>query len=588
MPKLGTNKERDIGIMFVSKLTPAVLALAGSALAFPSFWPAARTTTTSAAIKEFESIAEAPRGWSKVDSTFDKTTYDMELRIQLTMQNIDEFNAHAVDIATPGHPLYGQHMSLAEIDAIVAPKAESAPAVMQWLKDNGLVGKLSTRGNVITAQTTVDKVESLLNTQYDLYKNDEGKNVARTLSWSIPEDLFDHITVIQPTTFFGFKNFRPKVRPYPSNVTELASSVTGCTGEVVDPTCLANLYGFIKDTGSSTSGRMGIAGFIEQWPSKTDLSTFLKKLAISSFGNAAKTFTCVAVNNGKCPSTDPGDEANLDIQYSSSITKEIPNVYYSTGGDSNTLYDPFIEYLLELSASELPNTVSVSYGGDESSVTKAAATNTCNLFAQLGAKGVSVLFAAGDSGVGEECRNSYQPDFPCGCPYVTAVGGLSGNTPEKAWTDGGGGFSDYFTRPTWQADVVETWLSTNKDGKTQYYNTAGRGYPDVSAQAVGFEIVLSGRSELVDGTSCASPTFASVIELVNSQRIAAGKSALGFLNPWLYSTASTAGALTDITSGKIGGCTRLDGGFTAIKGWDPATGLGSPVYEKLLTASSSA
>ena len=37
----------------------------------------------------------------------------------------------------------------------------------------------------------------------------------------------------------------------------------------------------------------------------------------------------------------------------------------------------------------------------------------------------------------------------------------------------------------------------------------------------------------VAGTSCAAPTFSGVISLVNDRRLAAGKSSLGFLNPFL-------------------------------------------------------
>lgn len=53
----------------------------------------------------------------------------------------------------------------------------------------------------------------------------------------------------------------------------------------------------------------------------------------------------------------------------------------------------------------------------------------------------------------------------------------------------------------------------------------------------------------VDGTSCSSPIFASIVSLLNDRLIAAGKSPLGFLNPFLYSEAGQAG-LTDITTGE--------------------------------------
>lgn len=71
--------------------------------------------------------------------------------------------------------------------------------------------------------------------------------------------------------------------------------------------------------------------------------------------------------------------------------------------------------------------------------------------------------------------------------------------------------------------------------------------PDVSARHEGW-VVANGDSDLYAvGTSMASPIFASVIALLNNELLAAGKPALGFLNPWLYSTASA--AFKDITAG---------------------------------------
>ncbi|KAI0130437.1 peptidase S8/S53 domain-containing protein [Xylariales sp. AK1849] len=571
--------------MFVYSIVPAVLALAGGSLAFPSAGSSPRDVEATSV---FESIEAPPQEWIKVDGKSDKTE-TLELRIQLAQTNMAQFQELALNIATPGHDSYGKHMSLQEIDAIIAPKPESSDLVFDWLNTNGLdSGVLSTRGNVITVNATVSEAEKLLGAQYATYTNTEtGATISRALNFSLPASLMDHIATVQPTTFFGLRYFKPTVReivPEPNNT--VVNAVTGCTGTTVDPKCLSNLYNFASVTASVTKGKMGITGFIEQYPSKTDLATFLSKFAITA--NTGQSYTCTAVNSGKCPASDPGDEANLDVQYARAITSDIPNEFYSTGGDSNALYDPLVEYLLALDAADLPNTISTSYGGDESSISTAVATNTCNLFSQLGARGVSILFASGDSGVGSGCtiggKKAYQPDFPGGCPWVTMVGGTSGNTPEKAWTDGGGGFSNKFTRPTWQTTQVASWLASNKDGNTAYYNSAGRGYPDVAAAAVDFEIVLSSRTEGVSGTSCASPTFASVIQLVNSNRVAAGKKPLGFLNPWLYGNATA--ALTDITSGSIGGCAAISGaGFTAIKGWDPATGLGSPNYAKLLQVS---
>jgi tripeptidyl-peptidase I len=48
----------------------------------------------------------------------------------------------------------------------------------------------------------------------------------------------------------------------------------------------------------------------------------------------------------------------------------------------------------------IPQTISTSYGDDEQTVPPDYAESVCNLFAQLGTIGVSVLFSSGDSGVG--------------------------------------------------------------------------------------------------------------------------------------------------------------------------------------------
>ena len=95
------------------------------------------------------------------------------------------------------------------------------------------------------------------------------------------------------------------------------------------------------------------------------------------------------------------------------------------------------------------------------------------------------------------------------------------------------------------------------------------------------------------GASLAAPIWASVITLVTSvqasqcranltlkiniERPAAGKSPVGFINPSLYANTW---ALNDITSGSNPGCGSA--GFSAVEGWDPITGLGTPNYPKLL------
>lgn len=216
--------------------------------------------------------------------------------------------------------------------------------------------------------------------------------------------------------------------------------------------------------------------------------------------------------------------------------------------------------------------------------------------------------SSGDLGVGSGCKSNngqnkteFEPIFPATCPYVTSVGGTQALTPEVAWDSGSGGFSNYFPRTWYQEAAVETYLNkyisdATKQYYSQYTNFSGRGFPDVSAHSLtpDYAIVYGGEVEGTGGTSAASPVFAAVIALLNDARLAAGKPALGYLNPFLYALGYK--GLNDITGGGSVGCNGVDGqdgetvpgggivpwaSWNATVGWDPVTGLGTPNFQKL-------
>jgi len=213
-------------------------------------------------------------------------------------------------------------------------------------------------------------------------------------------------------------------------------------------------------------------------------------------------------------------------------------------------------------------------------------------FQTAGAQGLSILFASGDQGVWGRtgtCDQNvagcvYHPDFPGGAPYVTAVGGTNFRTksvvgPESTWSCGGGGFSDNFPKPSWQTTQVAAYFTTAGASlpKASLYNANGRGYPDVSAlggQTNAYCVSYKGGTfGGVAGTSASCPVFAGVVGIINNNRLAAGKSAMGFLNPWLYTVPQCFNDVNDMTSNY---CNGGFSGFNATAGWDPATGLGTP------------
>ncbi|KAG8735906.1 hypothetical protein FRC10_010018 [Ceratobasidium sp. 414] len=289
---------------------------------------------------------------------------------------------------------------------------------------------------------------------------------------------------------------------------------------------------------------------------------FYKKYVPNAVG---RSFAFESINGGLNDQAVPGSEANLDIQ-------------------------------------TLPSTISTSYGNDEQTVPPDYAKSVCNAFVQLGAHGVSLLFSSGDSGVGSgECLTSsvppqkrFVPTFPATCHAVTAVGGTYGISPEIGVSFSQGGFSDYFSMPSYQSSAVAKFKASLGTQYQGMYNETGRGFPDVSAQARkyallsillapinkqscnSFQVIVGGLLVRVSGTSASCPTFAGVISLLNDYRLAQGKSPLGFLNPWLYANP---GMLNDITKENNPGCGT--NGFNAMVGWDPVTGLGTPDFLKM-------
>ncbi|KAH7311834.1 peptidase S8/S53 domain-containing protein [Rhexocercosporidium sp. MPI-PUGE-AT-0058] len=560
-----------------------------------------------------EKISGPPAGWIEdKGAKLDKDSHMVKLQIHLVHQDMEKFHNLAMKIATPGNQLYGSHLSQNVIDDMIAPKSDSSKLVLNWLDAEGLSNhaSLSGRSDAIIVDASITQIEKLLKATYmPFIQKETGESAVRTLEYSLPDILNGHVDMVQPTTFFGLRAMRSTISEHHAlneaafkaeamQSDQAVQAVTGCTGSTITPKCLSNLYSYASATAYS-NGLMGIAGFLKQWPFKTDLTTFMKSFATQ--GNAAQSFTCTLINGGTCPQTGtPGIEANLDVQYARAITESIPNVYYSVGGsppwlgtgtNTNEPYLEFLNYLLALDSSALPNTISISYGDDEDTVPLAYATNVCNLFAQLGARGVSVLVASGDSGVGTTCRNgttkTFTTSFPASCPWVTTVGGTTGNSPEGAWSGSGGGFSSRFSQPSYQAAAVNKWLTTDTThtAVNSFFDKSGRAYPDIAAQSTNFAIVASGSTQAVSGTSCACPTFASIIQLLNSDRLLAGKKPLGFLNPWLYNNATS--GLTDIKTGRNTGCSGVisGAGFSAVTGWDPATGLGTPIYTSLLAIS---
>ncbi|KAH9068090.1 subtilisin-like protein [Lactarius deliciosus] len=461
-----------------------------------------------------------------------------------------------------------------QVAQLVAPHSDTLSLVNTWLEDHGISPSsvsLTLGGNWLKViGVPVLQANDILGTSYQLYQHVKTNNtVLRAASYSLPNVLHGHIQTVVQTTYFcsprtqigGTRNDIAEPR---TSCHAVIPSVIAVAVQSYDLRWLYKTLGYVL--AAVDRNTIGIAGYMMQYPSPQDLKDFMAEFRTD--GEDA-TYTVLPVNGGGYDPSHPGVEASLDIQ--------------TLPADS---YVPWLAYVLE--QENLPQTISTTYSGNEYEVPQEFAEGVCELFAKLGTLGVSVLFSPGDWGIGDggnclvressgDVSVQFLPQFPASCPWVTSVGGTTSHDPEIAASLSGGGFSNYFPRPLYQAEAVPPFLQTIGNMYQGLFNPYGRGLPDIAAQAVNLVVVLNGEYEMIDGTSGPKPTVAGIISLLNDYRISKGKPPLGFLNPWLYGKALP--GLNDITSGRNPGCGT--DGFPAIIGWDPVTGLGTPDFTKL-------
>jgi kumamolisin len=369
----------------------------------------------------------------------------------------------------------------------------------------------------------------------------------------LPEELQGHVVAV-----LGLDN-RPQARP-PFRVAQPRAGNVSYT-----PVQVGALYGF--PAGATANGQT--IGLIELGGgySEADVTAYFQSLNLP-----APAMTAVPVDGGQNSPGDPNGadgEVMLDIEVSGAIaTGAKIAVYFAPNTDQG-----FIDAVTTAvhDTTNKPSVISISWGGPESSWT-AQASSALDAACQAAATvGVTITVACGDDG-STDGGTGNNVDFPASSPHVLACGGTtlrgSGTTisSEVVWNElasgegaTGGGVSNLFALPTWQANS-KVPAPTTPGG--------GRGVPDVAGDAdpaTGYEVRVDGETMVIGGTSAVAPLWAGLIALANQQNGVAA----GFANPTLYG-AGAGKAFRDIMQGN-------NGAFAAGPGWDACSGQGSPV-----------
>ena len=467
--------------------------------------------------------------------------------------------------------------------------------------------------------------------QEDVFKRDETPSSTAAAGVPVKTDIAKKI---------GSPYSKPGLGSLPKLGTEVNShrfrdNLTDCNQHIT-PACLRALYHIPILKKANLKNSYGIVEYTPQAYLQTDLDLFF---ANYSKNQVYRTPIFDSIDGGVDQTTnksfDFNGESDLDLEYAMTLVNPLPVTLYQVGdlvegASFNNFLDALDPSYCTFDKGDDPsqdgvypdpkpggykgpencggytaaNVISTSYSYNEADLTAFYEMRQCTEYMKLGLQGTTFLYSSGDYGVagnGGQCidpatgrynngtSGMFNPSFPGTCPYITSVGatqivpGASVTAPEEACETviySGGGFSNVFNLPDYQASAVKSWFANHPPpyGADRFNNSqTSRGFPDISANGANYVIAIDGKFSLVYGTSASSPTTGSIITLINNARLNAGKAPVGFINPVLYKNP---GALNDITMGGNQGCGTP--GFMATTGWDPVTGLGTPNYPKLL------
>lgn len=419
------------------------------------------------------------------------------------------------------------------------------------------------------------------------------------------------------------------------DINSVLAELANCNKHIV-PDCLRVLYRIPFGITSNPKNSYGIVEYTPQAYLQGDLDLFFANFSKSQ-NQRTPIFDSIdgGVLQTQVESFQYNGESDLDLEYAMTLVNPAKVTLYQAGdlvegasfnnfldaidgsyctykGGDDPTQDGIYPDTLSPNGYQGPENcggfsatkvISTSYGYNEADLSPFYEMRQCDEYAKLGLAGTTILYSSGDYGVAGnrgQCidpvtgaynngtSGKFNPSFPGGCPYVTSVGatqivpGASVTAPEEACETvifSGGGFSNVFALPDYQSNAVKGFFANHPPpyGADRFNNSQQtRGFPDVSANGANYVVAVDGKFSLVYGTSASSPTFGSVITLVNEARFDIGKGSVGFLNPVLYAHPEV---LNDITAGGNQGCGTP--GFTAVQGWDPVTGLGTPNFLKL-------
>ena len=481
----------------------------------------------------------------------------LRLALSLQQRNQAELDQLLRDLQDPRSPQFHKYLSVEEYTARFAPTQQDYDTVVAWAKANGLtVTGTAANRRLIDVEGPVETINRAFKVKMGNY-NHPTENRTFFAADREPTPVGLSVPLLHIS---GLDNFHlPHTHLYKKpNAAPVRHAGSGPSGEYLPSDMRTAYYGNGSLTGSGqTVGIFSFDGYVTN-----DISLYYSNTGMSS--NVPVSNVLVNGFDGKCghvgSSCDDGEQI-LDIVNVIGMAPGLTKVLFYEG-DSAT------DILNKMVSDNQAKVLSCSWGGGDFN----NATDD-PIYQEMAAQGQTFVNATGDSGSYNASASAYDP--PSADSNVLEVGGTDLTTgsngawsAETAWADGGGGYTSTSGESTPSYQKLAGVITSANKGSTTYRND-----PDVAAEA-NFDNPTESNGTFqtgYGGTSFAAPRWAGFLALVNQQAVANGKSTVGFVNPALYNvgvSTSYTSNFHDVTSGS--------NGFTAVAGYDLATGWGSP------------
>lgn len=460
----------------------------------------------------------------------------------------------------------GEIIPVEEMSAKYFPTSADIENVRQWLVAQGFTVLPPDRYELsVFAQGTVAQLQSAFGATFARVQFRGEEHTSAVTAPSLPADVAGPVLSIN--------GLQPHLHPSVHSVRRAIAQ--GKLTNNQPPYLVSEIdraYDASLDDGSGQ--KIGIV--IDTFPKNSDLTAFWASNGVpQSLSNIEK----VQVVAGTPP--PPSGEETLDVSWSSGVASAAKIRIYAIA-DSNLPFsklDRAYQFIInELSSQPELHQISLSYGLGEDYMATGQMDTDAGYFSSLAAGGVTVFVSSGDGGSSPglggygDTSGPVQVESPANDPNVTAVGGTtlhlnkSTGTPasEIAWSLGGGGQSQHFSRPTWQPS-------------SSLVSGSGRLVPDVASVAdpdTGGLLILNGSTFIIGGTSWSAPTWAGFYARINQARTNNAHSPLGDLGPSVYQLVNS-NIFRDVMTGS-------NGTYAAGPGFDLCTGIGVPDVNALL------